>query len=105
MFKKEKEKENISKKAKKNSFISHHALHATTNEINVLKNKMNCLSSTLSSCAFKHSRFESLFSKKQTPHIHTHHSHAYAHIAAMIIHIHICILRCTNVHIVVAKAI
>ena len=42
---------------------------------------MDCLSSTLSSCAFNHSRLESLFSKKQTPHIHAHHHHAYAHFA------------------------
>ena len=44
-------------------------------EINVLKNKINSLSSTLSSCAFNHKKLESLFSKKQTPHVHAHHSH------------------------------
>ena len=43
---------------------------------------MDCLSSTLSSCAFNHSRLESLFSKKQTPHVHAHHPHhAYAYVA------------------------
>ena len=43
---------------------------------------MNCLSSTLSKCAFNHSRLESLFSKKQTPHVHAHHTHhAYAYVA------------------------
>ena len=71
----EKEKDFVSKKKKQNDSLSHHALHATTNEINVLKNKMDCLSSTLSSCAFNHNRLESLFSKKQTPHIHAHHPH------------------------------
>ena len=78
----EKEKVNVSKKKKKND--SHHALHATINqhEIKNLKNKINCLSSTLSKCAFNHSRLESLFSKKQTPHVHAHHPHhAYAHFA------------------------
>ena len=78
----EKEKENVSKK-KKNSFISHHALHATidNSEINVLKNKIDCLSSTLSTCAFNHTRLESMFLKKQTPHVHAHHPHhAYAYV-------------------------
>ena len=74
----EKEKDFVSKKNNNNDFLSHHALHATTNEINVLKNKMDCLSSTLSKCAFNHSRLESMFSKKQTPHIHAHHHHAYS---------------------------
>jgi len=46
-----------------------------------LKNKINSLSSTLSSCAFNHTRLEFLFSKKQTPHIHAHHHHAYAYVA------------------------
>jgi len=77
----EKEKDFVSQKKKKNDFISHHALHATTSEINVLKNKMNDLSSTLSSCAFNHSRLESMFSKKQTPNIHAHHNHAFAYVA------------------------
>ena len=77
------EKENVSKKNKKIVSQSHHALHATidNSEINVLKNRINCLSSTLSSCAFNHKRLESLFSKKQTPHVHAHHHHAYAYVA------------------------
>ena len=33
----EKEKESVSKKNKKNDSISHHALHATTNEMEFLK--------------------------------------------------------------------
>jgi len=78
----EKEKEFVSKKNKKNDSLSHHALHATTtNEINVLKNKISNLSSTLSTCAFNHSKLESLFSKKQAPHVHAHHHHAYAYVA------------------------
>ena len=78
---KEKEKDFVSKKKKKNDSLSHHALHATTNEINVLKNKMNNLSSTLSSCAFNHTRLESLFQKKQVPHVHAHSHHAFAYVA------------------------
>ena len=74
-----KEKENVSKKNKKND--SHHALHANTNEMKFLKNKINCLSSTLNKRAFNHTRLESLFSKKQTPHIHAHHYHAFAYVA------------------------
>ena len=72
-----KKKDFVSKKNKKNDSISHHALHATINdsEINVLKNRISCLSSTLSTCAFNHTRLESMFSKKQTPPIHAHHSH------------------------------
>ena len=72
-----KEKENVPKKKK----IVDHAFHATIidkNEVKFLKNKINCLSSTLSKCAFNHTRLESLFSKKQTPHVHAHHPHAYS---------------------------
>ena len=50
-----KEKENVSKKKK----VVDHAFHATTidkNEIQFLKNRINCLSSTLSNCAFNHNR-------------------------------------------------
>ena len=71
----EKEKENVSKKNKKNDSHSHHALHATINqnEIKFLKNRIDCLSSTLSNCAFNHKKLESLFQKKQAPHVHAHH--------------------------------
>ena len=57
-----KEKENVSKRNK----IVDHAFHATTidkNEVKFLKNKIDCLSSNLSKCAFKHSRLETLFQK------------------------------------------
>ena len=62
----EKEKENVSQKNKKNNSISHLSLHATIDdsEIKLLKNKINNLSSTLSTCAFNHKRLDSLFSKK-----------------------------------------
>ena len=40
---------------------------------------MDCLSSTLSTCTFNHSRLESLFSNKQAPHVHAHH-HAFAYV-------------------------
>jgi len=74
----EKEKDNVFQKKKKNS-SSHHAFHATTNEIKNMKNKKNNLSSTLNSCAFNHSKLESLFSKKPTPHAHAHAHHAHAY--------------------------
>jgi len=36
----------------------------------------------LSNCAFNHSKLETLFQKKQSPHVHAHHpQHAYAHFA------------------------
>ena len=98
IFEKEKEKEKVSKK--KRNF--EHALHATTsidqNEVKFLKKKIDCLSSTLSSCAFNHSRLESLFSKKQTPHIHAHH-HAYAYVARhdhTHTHKHLKVYKCTH---------
>ena len=82
---------------KKNDSISHHALHATTNEINVLKNKINCLSSTLSTCAFNHSRLESLFSKKQASHVHAlYPHHAYVCHNHTHTHIHPKVYKCTH---------
>ena len=93
----EKEKVNVSKKNK----IVDHAFHATTkNEVKFLKNKIDCLSSTLSKCAFNHSRLETLFSKKQTPYIHAHHHpHAYAHFARhdhTHTHMHSRVHKCTH---------
>ena len=65
-----------------------------------MKNKINSLSSTLSSCAFNHSRLETLFSKKQTPHVHAHHPfHAYAHVARhdhTHTHMHPKVYKCTH---------
>ena len=96
----EKEKENISKKNKKNDSQSHHALHATTNEMKFLKNKINCLSSTLSNCAFNHKRLKSLFQKKQVLHVHAQHpQHAYAHFAHCDhthTHMHPRVYKCTH---------
>ena len=68
-----------------------HALYATINknEIQVLKNRINCLSSTLNNCACNHSRLETLFQKKQAPHIHAHNPrHTYAHYAHIHTHSH-----------------
>ena len=61
-----KEKENVSKKKKNNDSHFHRALHATIdqNEIKFLKNRIDCLSSTLSNCAFNHKRLEILWSKE-----------------------------------------
>ena len=101
----EKEKVNISKKKK----TIDHAFHATTidknatidkNEIKFLKNKINCLSSTLSTCAFNYKKLESLFSKKQVPHVHAQHPHhAYAHFARhdhTHTHMHPRVYKCTH---------
>ena len=69
-----KEKENISKKKK---IVDSHSCHANNNschafyaiidknEIHVLKYRIDCLSSTLSNCAFNHSKLKTLFQKKQ----------------------------------------
>ena len=92
-------KDFVAKKKKKNDSSSHHAFHATTNEIKNLKNKMNNLSSTLNSCAFNHSKLESLFQKKQVPHAHahTHHAHAYgAHHDHNHTHMHTKVYKCTH---------
>ena len=95
-------KENVSKKNKKNDSHSHHTLHATINqnEIKTLKNKINCLSSTLSKCAFNHKKLETLFSRKQVPHVHAHHPHhAYAHLARhdhTHTHMHPKVYKCTH---------
>ena len=97
-----KEKENVSKKKKNNDSHSHHAFHATINknEIQVLKNRINCLSSTLSNCAFNHSKLETLFSKKQAPHVHAHHprnTYAYfAHHDHTHSHVHSRVYKCTH---------
>ena len=95
-----KEKETISKKKK--GVDSHYAFHATINknEIKVLKNKINYLSSTLRNCAFYHNRLESLFQKKQAPHVHAHHpQHTYAHFARhdhTHSHVHAKVYKCTH---------
>ena len=60
---------------------------------------MDSLSSTLSTCAFNHTRLESMFSKKQTPHIHAHHHHAYAYVARhdhTLTHKHPKVYKCTH---------
>ena len=103
-----KEKENISQKKRIVDSHSCHALHATIdkNEIQFLKNRINCLSSTLSNYAFNHSKLETLFQKKQALHVHAHNPrHTYAHFAHHDhTHSHMYV-ECTNVHIVAAKAI
>ena len=69
-------------------------------KLNFLKNKIDCLSSTLSKCAFNHSKLESLFQKKQVPHVHAHHpQHAYAHFARhdhTHSHVHSRVYKCTH---------
>ena len=70
------------------------------NEIKFLKNRIDCLSSTLNNCAFNHKRLETLFSKKQVSHVHAHHpQHAYAHFARhdhTHTHMHPRVYKCTH---------
>ena len=55
------------------------------NDICMLKKSVDCLGSTLSQCAMNPTRLESMFRKKQVPHMHAHHtrhthaSHAHTH--------------------------
>ena len=97
-----KEKENISKRKKTVDPHSCHALHATIdkNEIQFLKNRINCLSSTLTNCAFNHFIVETLFQKKQVPHVHAYHPrHIYAHFAHYDhthSHMHAKVYKCTH---------
>ena len=96
-----KEKEKISKK--KNNFDSHsfHVSHVNNvappidkNEIHVLNKRIDCLGSTLSQCAFNHSKLESLFRKKQVSHTHAHtpwHAHTHhAHTSHMYARVYTC---------------
>ena len=55
----------------------------------------------MSTCAFNHTRLESLFSKKKTPHVHAHHPHAYAYVARhdhnhTHTHVHPKVYKCTH---------
>ena len=55
------------------------------------------MSSTLSNCAFNHSKLENLFQKKQAPHVHTHHPrHTYAHHDHTHSHVHAKVYKCTH---------
>ena len=85
-----KEKENISKTKKIDSCHVSHANNVAPsfdkNEIHVLKNRINCLGSTVSQCAFKHNKLESMFRKKQVSHF-MHTLHCIHHIHTMLIHI------------------
>ena len=46
----------------------------------MLKKSVVFLGSTLSQCAMKHTRLESIFHKKHAPHMHAHHKwHTHAH--------------------------
>ena len=114
-----KEKENISKKK---NIVDSHSCHVSyvnnvassfyKNEIHALKKKIDCLSSNLSNYAFNHNRLESMFRKKQIPHMHAHptrhtphvhHDHTHSHMHARThSHMH---ARVYHVHIVAAKTI
>ena len=54
----------------------------------------------MSNCAFNHKKLESLFQKKQVPHVHAHHpQHAYAHFARhdhTHSHVHSRVYKCTH---------
>ena len=68
--------------------------------IHALKNRIDCLSSTLRNCAFNHFRLKTLFQKKQAPHVHAHHPrHTYAHFAHhdhTHSHMHTRVYKCTH---------
>ena len=68
--------------------------------IKFLKNRIDCLSLTLSNCAFNHNRLKILFQKKQAPHVHAHHPpHAYAYSARhdhTHTHVHTRVYTCTH---------
>ena len=102
----EKEKIKVFKKKKNNDSHSLHALHATTNEMKFLKNKINCLSSTLSKCAFTIKDWNLCFKRNKFPMfmhiIHIMHMNTLHTMTTLTL---ICILECTLVHIVAAKAI
>ena len=100
------EKENTFKKKKDSvSHVSHTNNIVSSfdkNEIHVLKNKIDCLVSTLSQYAFNHSKLESIFRKKQVPHMHAQTPwHTHAHHA----HTITSMLECTHLHIAATKAI
>ena len=53
----------------------------------------------MSNCAFNHSRLETLFQKKQAPHVHAHNPrHTYAHYAHIHTHsqMHARVYKCTH---------
>ena len=65
-----------------------------------MKNRIDCLSSTLSNYAFNLNILETLFQKKQAPHVHAHHPwHTYAHFAHhdhTHSHMHVRVYKCTH---------
>ena len=54
----------------------------------------------MNNCAFNHNRLETLFQKKQAPHVHAHHPrHTYAHFAHhdhTHSHVHRRVYKCTH---------
>jgi len=63
-------------------------------DICLIKKRLDCLGSTMSQCALNHTRLETLFRKKQVPHIHAHpprHTHApHGHHQHMYAHVYTC---------------
>ena len=72
-----------------------HLFSMIENDISILKKSVDCLGSTLSQCAMKHTRLESMFRKKQVPNMHAHkprHTyapHAHTH-NTMYAHVYTC---------------
>jgi len=64
-----KENENISKKKKIIDSHAHVSSFKINNDICIMKKNIDCLGSTLSQCAFNHSKLESMFCKKQISHV------------------------------------
>ena len=63
------------------NLISHVSSSKIDIDICIVKKKFDCSGSTFSQCAFKHNKLESMFRKKQVPHMHAdptrHTSHAH----------------------------
>ena len=66
-------------------------------EINKMKKKTNDISSTLSKCTFDKNRLEFMFQIEKTPKDITH--------ATRYLTMHTYMLKCTNIHVTIKKAI
>ena len=66
------------------------------NDICMLKKSVDYLGSTLSQCAMKYTRLESMFRKKQVPFKHAHHTR-HTHVTFTLITL--CMLMCIHVHV------
>ena len=80
--------------------MSHVSSSKINNDVSIMKKNIDFLGSNLSQCTFKHNKLESMFRKKQVPHIHAHipphtsHAHyAYTHYEYMYARVYTCTYR------------